>query len=61
MIKIQRKFLKSVLTVLFVVFISMGLVGGCGTTAPEAPFGSTINFQIEPDEIQLCNIPSLYR
>lgn len=54
MIKIQNKFLKSILSIIFVTVISLGIIGGCGTIAPEAPFGSEIELLQAPEDISIC-------
>lgn len=54
MFRIKNRILKSLFTVLFVTLISFGLIGGCGTTAPEAPQDSTITLVPGVDDISIC-------
>ena len=42
------------ITVFSLVVISIGIIGGCGSNPPEAPFGSEITFIIATEDIQLC-------
>ncbi len=42
------------ITVFSLVVISIGIIGGCGSNPPEAPFGSDITFIQATEDIQIC-------
>jgi len=42
------------ITVFSLVVISIGIIGGCGSNPPEAPFGSTLIFIQSVEDIQIC-------
>lgn len=54
MFKIKKKFIKSLLSGFFIAFLAIGSIGGCGATAPDAPFGSTITLVPGIEDINIC-------
>lgn len=54
MFKSRKKIINAVLSGVFIIFIAIGSIGGCGTSAPEAPFGSTLTFIPEPEGVSIC-------
>lgn len=61
----KKRIISRIISSVFIVFLSFGIVSGCGPSNPsEAPFGSTITLSLVPEGLNLCGIslePSLIR
>lgn len=52
----MKKVNKLVLSSFLIIFLSFGIIGGCGANPPSAPFGSTITLIPGPGDINICGI-----
>ena len=52
--KIKKLTKNKLITVFSLVVISIGIIGGCGSNPPEAPFGSTLTFILGLEAINIC-------
>ncbi|NIP29442.1 MAG: hypothetical protein GTO02_03620 [Candidatus Dadabacteria bacterium] len=56
MFKGMKPINKIIISSTLLIFLSFGIIGGCGSNPPSAPFGSTISLVPAPGDISICGI-----